>query len=62
MHHVGQTEIEGDAKRPFDLLLDSVHYGPLVRAVIKPLDLPSDDGMFSLPVVTFNPVADDEMK
>jgi hypothetical protein len=56
VHHVGQVEIEADAKRPFEILLDSVLYGPVMRAVIKPLDLPSDDGMFQLPIATFLPL------
>jgi hypothetical protein len=57
VHHVGQTIIESDARKPFDLLLDSVLYGPLVKAVIKPLDLSSsdDDGLFALPIATFSP-------
>jgi hypothetical protein len=53
VHHVGHTEIDGDAKRPFDVLVDSVLYGPLVRLVVKPFELPNDDGLFALPVVTF---------
>eukprot|EP01108_Squamamoeba_japonica_P009905 TRINITY_DN9452_c0_g1_i1.p1 TRINITY_DN9452_c0_g1~~TRINITY_DN9452_c0_g1_i1.p1 ORF type:complete len:126 (+),score=70.25 TRINITY_DN9452_c0_g1_i1:316-693(+) len=60
-HHVGSVELEADAKRPFDLLLDSVHYGPLLRVVIKPLDLPDDDGSFALPVATFLPPMEDLM-
>lgn len=57
MHHVGQTIIESDARRPFDVLLDSVHYGPFVKCVVKPLDLSSsdDEGLFTLPVACFSP-------
>ena len=58
VHHVGQTEIEGEAKRPFDILIDSVLYGPLLRAVIKPFELPNDDGVFQLPAMSFCALSD----
>jgi hypothetical protein len=54
VHHVGQVEIDGDAKKPFEILLDSVLYGPFQKVVIKPLEA-GDQVLLQLPIATFLP-------